>query len=173
MKYAHKLLPLAAALALLSACGGGGDNGPTAGAERAVDKYLGTWKSNCQLEFAVGSNPFYPNGLSETDEVTLVAVSANAFKVAAATEKTYPSADCTGTPATNNNPGDSTFTVVGQATIGTEAADKIRTTSPTKAEDLGLILLKDGKLYFDDDTSPADDQGYPTAFDWTIWFEKS
>ncbi|NDY93491.1 hypothetical protein [Ideonella livida] len=151
-----------AALALLSACGGSGD-GDDSPAE-GVDKYVGTWKSPCTVETS--------EGVDVGVQLTLVVTKTGANSISSTgSAKGYANTTCTGTAVITQDLGQASAALAGTKTVGGKTVDKA-----TFTDDEGtykdIILLESGRLYNGDVDSALDAEGYPTALDMTLYYQK-
>jgi len=151
--------------ALLAACGGGGgDEAVAAPASSVIDKYVGVWVYTCELESAV------PGGeRSNRGTITATKVSSNSMDLAPV-EQVFQSVDCSGAFTTT------VYTTVrltdtGIRQVAGEAVDSFLATG-VGGSGRTISLIKDGKLYGDDEASPQDADGYHTAIDFTSWAVK-
>ena len=151
----------AAAVAVLSACGGGGDDAGlepgTIGAGDAVDKYVGTW-SGC---FAVGAG-----SLREVIVITRSSATTGAFTW---TETAHTGTTCAGA-ATDSDNGSGTFVMNGTKILGADTVDKVTVTEGSAVEKQVFLvkgaapaMLSLGRAALDG--GAVDAEGYPTTLD--------
>ena len=159
-----------AVLALLAACGGGGDSTPATAVSGTTptppvattdvaDKYIGTW-TVC----VAGTAPSPGSSSRET----LIFTKASATSIAYAfTQTNHTGTVCTSTPTSRfEDTGTSTF--VGTKTVGSMVVDTAKDVSSAQptVEAKGIYAIAvTGQLRVGDDNSAKDANGYPTALD--------
>ena len=154
-------------VATLAACGGGSDDGPPPPASTpvassaAIDKYLGSWSTGCELLRVPGADPTAPNGLSEIEVVAFTKVS-DAELSGAGIETQYGSTDCSG-PVRSVTNYTLSVAITGTVTIASEVVDKLLI---EQAADLDKTIasVRGDRVYFGAST-PRDADGYPTTID--------
>ncbi|MGE0097846.1 MAG: hypothetical protein AB7S86_05805 [Hydrogenophaga sp.] len=149
------------ACALLTACGGGGGDESLAPSAAVIDKYLGEWSYPCETVSSVPGSE-----RSTRRAMTVTKLSSISFDVALV-ELSFSSLDCSGGSMARVF-GTARMSHTGTRVVGVEVVDTLVATGPSGSVKL-LSLLKDGKLYGDDLSSPLDGDGYHTAIDFTDW----
>lgn len=210
MNSKHIRFALAAAtIATLAACGGGGGGGGDAGdagdasvagsspaAADPIDKYMGTFVSNCRapdpgVTLSAGGSTLQTQWTWSTP--TKVSATKATFVL---TLRTYASKDCSGqaySTLTVPADGNTYMQVDGTATIGTQTVDKMTFgegvyfpgfsaqtitingvryagspfTDRTPQTYKNISLLQGNAFYGGDISKPKDAQGYPTVLDTT------
>ena len=146
------LIAALGASALLSACGGGGDDGPKANPSSSGNSaaYAGKWLGDCIVE---GTNSY-------RTQLVFTATSGTTLQVAT-TYYDYTGTVCGGTARLSSGTGQ--VSIVGTKTASGDVVDKVNITmgGSTMEKD---ILYSDGRKMVTGDSS-ADSAGYPNALD--------
>jgi hypothetical protein len=156
-RLSHSVCLLSLAMGLVSGlagCGGGGDAAAPA-ATRTVDAYVGTWLAR---QCSTTSSGSFRNLLV----ITKVSDSQmqHSFQTA-----NYASTNCAGTATpTASGAVAYTYTLAGSKSVNGLTVDKA--SRPTDSGSFKTFFSTDGIVLREgDDDSPADADGYPTAFE--------
>lgn len=160
------------ALATLAACGGGGgsdgDSNANGASAAGIDKYVGSWQSNCISETV--STEQGPVTASARLFVTNTKVSDTVLSVVTGS-KGYLGSTCSGTAYYSDDAlSTETATLTGTGTVGGQSVDKF-SYAGTDGNYLNIAQLSGGKLYLGSDED-LDASGYPTALDTSFYLTK-
>jgi len=170
MNFRMPLLACASTAMLLVACGDGSsssssdDNGSNSTPGEAADIFVGSWRTECKEDYAVGENPAFPAGRSQFTGLVLAKTGASAMSFAQNTAE-YETPDCSGArTALFTSRG--TVTLDGAKQIGNVEAERATFTTTSGPVLIGKVLLwvNNGLLY-KGTQSPRDAQGYPNQME--------
>lgn len=145
--------------AVLSACGGGGDDAKLV-SNGTTDPYVGNFQSACIQE-----NPGNPATTSYRIKRSVVKKSQTVAEVTESyVDYSGPSCAGTGTPVPGNSGTIATVTINGTKVVGGKTVDKVTIVEPIGTEK-NIIYTDGSSLFFGEDSGTVDAEGYPVNLD--------